>query len=322
MPDPPPDRSPVSAWVAARTHPHTYPGEHPPRAFVVVDDEVVLLDDDLAVNGVPVDQVLADRGLPSLALRTPVLAYGSNRNPATLALKLRHHGYRTPGRGVVVPVLPAVVPGIDVVAGGLSSVGYVFADLYAGAATRDTEVRLHILLLDDDQLRAIHDSERVGVGNYDVALLDGVAVPAVAHPVTVMAYVGRVPVFRSPALGSPLALATVPASGRTLPESGAVAALAHPVEALGLAAEVRAVIGGEGDGDDLAWDLGRYLNGQWWVRHHTGHPRLAACEELERRLVSAIRAHPAADGGRDLAGRATPVSAEGAYRPLPGLRSI
>ncbi len=115
------ERTAASSWRAARSIRGLYPGDHPASAFALVDDEVADLTPAhaLAGGGTLADE-LAARGLPPIEDRIPVLAYGGNRNPATLALKLDHYGYRSPGRGTVLPVLTARLTGLEVVAGGLS----------------------------------------------------------------------------------------------------------------------------------------------------------------------------------------------------------
>lgn len=335
--------SAVSSWYAARTHPHTYPGDHPESGFALVDDAVAALrwtappdPGSLELGGgPPLNVLLADRGLPPAEDRVPVLAYGGNRNPATLALKLRHYGYRPPGRGVVLPVLTARLGGLDVVAGGLSSQGYLFADLYGDETTRDSELAVHVLLPDHEQLRVLHESEGVGTGTYDVAVLGGVTLdgPTPAEgTVPVLAYLGRVPVFVSPRLGAPLALAAIRARGRGLPEFDCVGMLAHALEAVDLVAEVGAVVGAGSeqrsvravppvDPLDVAAELMRFLNGQWWYRHHTGSRRLRSCERLEATIVERLRQFSLqAPSHERLAGMGRMLSAETAYRPDQALR--
>ena len=313
----------MTAWQAARSHPHTYPGTHPDGSFALVDGAVRdlvwehppklsslrLIDPVPAAGGSSgsLSDLLAERGLPGLEDRFPVLAYGGNRSPATLALKLKHYGYLRTGRGIVLPVLTARMRGIDVVAGGLSGQGYLYADLYADDSTAGTQLNVHVLLLDSDQLRVMNDSEGVRTGLYDAALLGGMTLDGVTGPgseFSAIAYCGVGPVVISPLTVSPLAFSAVRATGRALPEFTALEMLAHVLEALDLIGEVRAVVGagldepGHGsspwpsagvelaDSSVLAAELMRYLNGQWWYRQHTGERRLLACERLHA-LISA-----------------------------------
>jgi hypothetical protein len=309
------ERSAASTWVAARTHPASYPGKHPMTAFALVDDTVAELVwsappnldtiDVLGCGSLP--KLLNERGLPSLAERIPVLAYGGNRNPATLELKLHHYQYRSPGRGVVLPVLSASLRGLDVVAGGLSSQGYMFADLYSDTSTRDTELDVHVLLLDNDQLRVMHESEGTNQGLYDVALLDGVSlVGATAQMavITVLAYLGTARAFISPSLGTPIALSAVQARGRRLTEFDSLGMLAHALEACELVAEVKNVVAPDSatpiDTRDVASELMRYLNGQWWYRHHTGERRVQSCERLEALIVERLMHASAVESERQM----------------------
>jgi hypothetical protein len=283
-----------------------------------------------AAAGTSLDALLAERRLPGLEDRVPVLAYGGNRNPATLALKLQHYDYVSPGHGIVLPVLAATMRGFDVVAGGLSPQGYLYATLLADERTTDTELAVHVLLLDDDQLRVMNDSEGVRTGLYDVAALDQVrlaGLPGPAAEISALAYLSVQPVVISETVGTPLAFSAVRAIGRTLPEFDAVGMLAHILIATDLTEQTRAVVAAGLDGDGvmdladplvLADELMRYLNGQWWYRQHTGERRLLACERLEalifERLSKSMRSAP--DPDRTVAGLHR-LSADDAYRPGP-----
>jgi hypothetical protein len=257
-----------------------------------------------------------------------VLTYGGNRNPATLRLKLQHYGYTSPGEGTVLPVLPARIRGFDAVAGGLSSQGYLYADMYADERTADTELLVHVLLLDGDQLRVMHDSEGVRSDLYDVVALDDVEFVQDSRRFrfSAMAYLGVDPVVVSQLLDSPVAFEAVKASGRNLPEFETTAMLAHVLEAIGAVDEVRDVVGaGLGNPhEDLAGphevaaELMRYLNGQWWYRQHTGQRRLLACERLEASLRARLLTTSRTSSARELVnefGRF--LDADQAYNPGP-----
>jgi hypothetical protein len=286
------ERTAASSWRAAREHPGTYPGDHPASAFALVDDEVADLTPALALaGGASLADELVARGLPPVEDRIPVLAYGGNRNPATLALKLDHYGYRSPGRGTVLPVLTARLTGLEVVAGGLSAQGYLYATLFGDESTRDTELAVHVLLLDEDQARVMHESEGVADGHYDVGVLHGCAVEGSTAASAVLVYLGAAPVFVSPTLGHPLAFAAVRAHNRRLPAFGCLKMLAHALEALDLVEATAAVVApgrGSADATEVAAALTCYLNGQWWWRRHTQTPRLPACDALEALIVERI----------------------------------
>jgi hypothetical protein len=215
----------MSSWEAARSHPFTYPGTHPAGGFALIDDAVhdVIWHEPphpesigLGAAGAMLDDILSERRLPALQHRYPVLTYGGNRNPATLRLKLEHYGYTSPGDGTVLPVLPARIRGFDAVAGGLSSQGYLYADMYADDRTADTELFVHVLLLDADQLRVMHDSEGVRSDLYGVVALDGVEFvqDSQRFGFSAMAYLGVDAVVISKLLDSPIAFEAVMASGR------------------------------------------------------------------------------------------------------------
>lgn len=293
---PNPDPTAAADWEAARTHPHTYPGRHPGGAFALVDGGVRTLTGplgDVRLGAAPLDRLLADRRLPPLADRFAVLAYGANQNPATLALKLGHHGYRSPGHGTVLPVLPATLAGYDVVGAALSGQGYLYGDLIPSPGT---SAAVHVLLLDADQLRVMHDSEGVRAGFYDVGVIDAVLVGD--RRIAAMAYFARIPHFVSPTLGRPLAYAAVRATGRTLPAFDALPMLGHALESTGLLAEVAATVAPDVvDAVEIAGELMRYLNGQWWFRRHTGLPGLRAAAALQARIDEVLLAHSAAPAG-------------------------
>ena len=330
----------MSNWEAARTHPFTYPGTHPAGGFALIDDVVndVIWHEPprvesigLGTSDILLNKILSDRRLPALQDRYPVLTYGGNRNPATLKLKLQHYGYTSPGVGTVLPVLPAQIRGFDAVAGGLSSQGYLYADMYADERTIDTELFVHVLLLDADQLRVMHDSEGVRSDLYDVMALDDVQIVQDSQRFTfsAMAYLGVDPVLVSHLLDSPIAFEAVRASGRNLPEFETTAMLAHVLEAIGAVDEVRAVVSaglespneGLASPRDVASEFMRYLNGQWWYRQHTGQRRLLACERLETSLRARLLNTSRTSSTRELVnefGRF--LDADEAYKPDPAFK--
>jgi hypothetical protein len=330
----------MSNWEAARSHPFTYPGTHPAGGFALIDDVVhdVIWQEPprmesmrLGAGDMLLDDILSKRRLPALRDRYPVLTYGGNRNPATLRLKLQHYGYISPGEGIVLPVVPAQIRGFDAVAGGLSSQGYLYADMYADDRTAHTELFVHVLLLDADQLRVMHDSEGVRSDLYDVVALDGVEFVhgGQRFEFSAMAYVGVDPVLISHLLDSPIAFEAVRASGRNLPEFETTAMLAHILEAIGAVDEVRAVVGAgleDPDADltgprEVASELMRYLNGQWWYRQNTGQRRLLACERLETSLRARLLNTSRTSSTRELVSQLGRfLDADEAYEPDPALR--
>ena len=90
-------------WKPARQFPETYPGDCPPHSYFILDDLVFplqfedphdfssgyLVQADGRRKGV--DSLLASLGLPALANRYASLAFGANRNPATLHIKFLNY---------------------------------------------------------------------------------------------------------------------------------------------------------------------------------------------------------------------------------------
>jgi hypothetical protein len=156
--------------------------------------------------------------------RTAVLAIGSNASPQQLARKYSGDDWSP------IPVLKAALSGYDIVYSPLiSSYGSVCATLVASDDTRHTTVEVFITMLDDQQLRRMHETE----GGYWVVRLLHVAdrlriIPDTTssesspdsawrwpESIPVLAYNSRngVAIFD----GMPIAFAEIPAIGRTLP---------------------------------------------------------------------------------------------------------
>jgi hypothetical protein len=137
---------------------------------------------------------------------TPVIAVGSNRAPAQLARKFA-------GMEVAVPVTRLQARDVDVVhAAHLAGYGSVPATL---AASPGTVTELWITWLDRVALERMDATEAVGV-NYDrvtVALRWTAAGPRA--PGHALLYAARRGLMRLD--GSPVALASIPATGRRLP---------------------------------------------------------------------------------------------------------
>ncbi|MBM7804824.1 hypothetical protein JOD57_000661 [Geodermatophilus bullaregiensis] len=218
----------------------------------------------------PLEELLRADGACDLSMRTPVVAYGANRNPATVHIKLQNYGAGGP-----VPVLRGRLAGADVVACGLHGQGYLYGELLlAREYVRDTTVDVFVLLLDDDQLRAMNDSEGLTSGMYSLAAVPGVRVEGVDGPVRPLAYVANERVWISPELGSPIAYSAIAAGKRVLPGMAARQVLHHAIQTLGIADAVADATGL--DPTTLADDLPKYMNGQWWYEFHTGDQPLAA----------------------------------------------
>jgi hypothetical protein len=293
-----PSSSSVADWHAARRFPDAYPGDAPAGPFCLIDDLVAPMrlgaDDEIRslevlVDGAwaSMDRQLAAWDLPRLEDRVPIVAYGGNRNPATVALKCEHYGYHSTSTARVFPVLHGHLSGMDVVAGGLSDQGYLYADVHVGdeAAAGELSVEVWVMLLDDEGVRMLHDSEGVREGGYAVARVDGLQV-GTCSGLGALIYASTIPVFSSPELGSPVAFSAVRATGRTLPAMTAVEMIEHVVVSLGVEAAVRRITGITAD--DLASELMKFLNGQFWYRRHTGRRRLETCEQVEALIWSEL----------------------------------
>ncbi|HEY3143797.1 MAG TPA: hypothetical protein VGJ86_21860, partial [Acidimicrobiales bacterium] len=283
-----PNGTPMTAWPAPRIRPDLYPGPAPDFPHLLVRDRVYPLHVQFAADGLrltvgdgtPVDSVLRRLGVASLRERIPTIGYGANRSPHSLALKFSHHGRGEP----VVPVFAGSLSDVDVVAAGLSSQGFVFADIVDSPGTR---VDVLLALLDPEQLVAVHDSEGVGKV-YDCAWLPGIAVVGTEGTLGGLAYVGRRGLFADPD-GHPLAFSAITARSRRFPALSQVEMMARVIEVTGLGEQLSQLLHTEPGA--VAQDLIRLLNGQWWYRHNTGDAPLGIAEEAHRTLADAMARH-------------------------------
>ncbi len=132
-------------------------------------------------------------GDPDLTGRTPLLSYGANAAPEALARKL------APLPGLELPVLRAELEGFDVVySAHVSPYGAVPATLLESPGTT---VPVFVLHPTTEQRALLTASEP----NYDLVEVEGIAAYRSKH--------GPLQLD-----GSPVALAAIRASGRTLPE--------------------------------------------------------------------------------------------------------
>jgi hypothetical protein len=331
-----PGTRPARDWPAPRQLPATYPGPAPDGHYLLIDDAVVPLVADEAggaagpdgtagalrvrlADGTPVDDVLARLGGAPLAERVPALAYGANRSPHSLAMKLAHHGYTPPGPASVLPVLAGTVADLDVVAAGFSWQGFVYADLAPSPGTR---VSVLVTLLDPGQVAAINDSEGVGRGLYECAFVPGFTVEGTATTFRALAYAGCRPVFVSPEAGTPLAFSAIAASGRRFPAEAQVGVLAHVLRSTGVVGDVAALLRvPASDEVAVARELVRLVSGQWWYAHNTDDRPMGLAVEAERLVGAALAAHAAPQSTAErLAAQGDALSAEAAYACGPALR--
>jgi hypothetical protein len=245
-------------------------------------------------------------------------------------LKFDHHGYDARGGTVAVPVLAGTLTGLDVVAAGLSSQGFIYADV---APSPGTEVSVLLTLLDPDQAAAVHDSEGLGRGVYDCALVPGFSVAtdgrepgdrgAGGVTLDVLVYAGHHPVFLSPAMGTPVAFSAIAARGRRFAGYDQVELMAHVLSSTGIAGEVASLIGaGAGDPPvEIAHELARMLSGQWWYAHNTGDVPMAAAVRAEELVWQAMNRHSAAQSTAErLAAEGTVVDVDVVLAAGPELR--
>jgi hypothetical protein len=158
---------------------------------------------------------------PDLSGRTPLLSYGANAAPAALAHKLASLP------GVEMPVLQAELEGFDVVySAHVSPYGAVPATLYESPGTTAPIFVVHPTA----EQRALLTASEI---NYDLVEVDGIAAYRSKHGCLMLG-------------DSPVALAAVRSSGRTLPELDQPTILehvrAHVEPELGLGEFVRACV--------------------------------------------------------------------------------
>ena len=319
----------ASDWPSSRQVPSTYPGAAPDHHHLLVDGRVLPLDvrwrdGTLAMtlpDATPVDDVLARAGSAPLAERVPVLAYGTNRSPHTLVLKFAHHGrHRSPRPGAAAPVLAGRLTGVDVVAAGVSSQGFVYADLTPSAGTG---ISVLLGLLDPAQAAALHDSEGVGRGMYECALVPGFEVAGTSLHLDVVGYAGCRPVFVSPETGTPLAFSIVPASGRRFPAYEQVELTTHVLVSTGVAGDVADLLGlGAGcEPATVARQWAALVNGQWWYARHTGDGGVTLADRARELVAGALSRHgPGPSTAERMGATGAVLAAEEAYAAGPRLR--
>jgi hypothetical protein len=264
----------VAAYPSVRHAPWTYPGRTLDGHFVLLDDRVVRLvgrlDEGLrlgAADGPRLDVVLAERGELPLAERTAILAYGANRCPGSLHQKMAQHGYVGPGPGLTLPCLEVVVPGVEVVWGGISEGGYVFADLLPGGPHVAAGVRLHVDLVDDDQRRVLHASEGVGAHGYALARLGPVPLAGGVLD-QVLCYAGPAAPYLDAATGGPVGVAAVDATRRTIPSCDTGTMLQTIIDEHGLAPALEDALQ-LAPGTATARVVGGRINRGWWARRRS-----------------------------------------------------
>jgi hypothetical protein len=155
-------------------NPLTYPGEMPESPVLVMDNEAIAVNasDDYRsfhlADGRNLDEILISRGLAPVSERIAQVAFGANRNIENLVWKFKHYLAQNRSINQELLILPATIPNAEVVACNIGYWGYVYAGLLT--TTSDFKFRepimgtrcpVTLLLLDEEQLKAIHHSEGV-----------------------------------------------------------------------------------------------------------------------------------------------------------------
>ena len=209
-----------------------YPGARPACSYVHADGQgLPLVQSDIswevAPSGEPLDDWLAARDAPGLDQRVPLLAYGSNANPAKLTWLRETLGLRGPA-----VVLQAQCAGVAAV--WASGLRVVDDQRPATLCALPGVVEEHaVLLATEDQLDVLDVCEGRGK-RYHLAELTANVTVAGTPVDDLLAYVGAGPP-RMPLLvdGEPVRCADVP-------QAGARALTGVPAPSHGLRAVVRA----------------------------------------------------------------------------------
>jgi hypothetical protein len=137
-----------------------YPGPRPEGSYITDGEAVVELPNTFREFQKAADTQLAAAGLPLIAERIPVLAYGSNANPAQLKQKLSKFETNDPTAMQTVPNCAVLLPNTMAVWHGQpGQVGSYFAELYTGPEAEGTALQTHVGFLTLEQLGALDASE-------------------------------------------------------------------------------------------------------------------------------------------------------------------
>lgn len=144
------------------------------------------------------DDILGDCKVIKSGKRVPIMGYGSMINPNILIKKLRRRGAST-----VVPVIKGSTKGFDVVYSAyISQFGSMPAHI---VDSEGTEPEVWLTLLDENQVIAMHESEGLPNGSYQLGLMnfnfEGGEIPAYV-------YVGSKRTYIDMTTNEPVALAS------------------------------------------------------------------------------------------------------------------
>ena len=233
-------RLPAKEFKGPPLYPHLYPGERPASSYVLSHDDGVptvfqLFDVNLgrleaalvAGTDKTLDEFLVSKGRAPVEERLVSLAYGSNVNP--MQLVNRKFGALQTKTGL---------PDIDVVAikGFTENYAVVFlpyipeyGSVPATIMPSPGKVETWILLLDDEQLKRMNDTEGLNIGSYRMGVQpfthEGLTLPAYGY------LGGKSGVFLDPTTSTPVRFAgrnytsitddfvPIDSTGSDLPES-------------------------------------------------------------------------------------------------------
>jgi hypothetical protein len=163
-----------------------YPYTRPDSSFITMGENVALISDDYNQFCTQTNEVLAEKNLPLLQERIPVIAYGANANPFRQVVKLSKFTPENDEQRRVemqtVPTITAQVLSAQIVWHGIpGQAGSAFAELYPGKHDSDCFVSFFTPL----QLAVMHTTEGAtyNLGEIPVTLGTG------AEPATAFVYV-------------------------------------------------------------------------------------------------------------------------------------
>lgn len=218
----------VDEYLSAsrNNNPLLYPGERPKSSYLTDGETVFALDSTHDADGNlifsmetidgyrSVDDFLIGRGAPLMADRIPVLAFGANVSPGSLASKFLKVGRED---ALIIPTVYAKLHGHDVVwSGGPGMNGNFVAILYEGEETKETDVQVAITFLTQEQLLVMNATEL----SYT---LSSVELDVDGQTVRAFYYVGQDSVYLKD--GMPVAVESIPADGRNIESSNTTALL-------------------------------------------------------------------------------------------------
>ncbi len=199
--------------------PMLYPGERPEQSYVTdgamvytleVNDTEGLSFSMRGANGELEDlnDFLREHDAPPLEDRIPVLGFGANMSPGSLAAKFAKVGREDT---LCVPTAYTTLKDHDVVwSGGPGMNGNFIAVLYNGPEVKGTEVQVGVNFLTREQLLVMNATEMA----YQLAWVD---VSIEGHPARAYYYVGQDQIYLKDT--TPVAIESVPAKGRSITQS-------------------------------------------------------------------------------------------------------